>query len=196
MTCEVARSEAEKSELVVRGPAGEGDAVDADGGDAEDDEEADIDVGDVEHVDALDAGNGSEGDDGDGDERTGEGDDGRENEERLFGGHRHEIFLEEELDAVGERLEKAEGADARGSPAVLHAAENLALKQNGVSHSRQRNDEYDDDLEDREQQKGLEVGQVHSLISSPLVVMQWCRRTRLQCESESAAHRPDTAEHR
>ncbi len=37
---------AEEGELVVRGPAGEGDAVDADGGDTEDDEEADVEVGD------------------------------------------------------------------------------------------------------------------------------------------------------
>ena len=42
---------AEESELIVRRPAGECDAVDADGGDAEDDEQADVEVGNVEHVD-------------------------------------------------------------------------------------------------------------------------------------------------
>ena len=52
---------AEQGVLVVGAPAGEGDAVDADGGDAEDDEEADVDVGDVEEVDALDAEDGAEG---------------------------------------------------------------------------------------------------------------------------------------
>ena len=44
---------AEQGELVVRRPAGERDAVDADGGDAEDDEQADVEVGDLEHIDAL-----------------------------------------------------------------------------------------------------------------------------------------------
>ena len=43
---------AEQRVLVVRGPAGERDAVDADGGDAEDDEQADVEVGDVEDIDA------------------------------------------------------------------------------------------------------------------------------------------------
>ena len=38
---------AEQRELVVRRPAGERDAVDADGGDAEDDQQADVDVGDL-----------------------------------------------------------------------------------------------------------------------------------------------------
>ncbi len=46
---------AEQRVFVVRGPAGERDAVDADGGDAEDDEQADVDVGDLEDVDAVDA---------------------------------------------------------------------------------------------------------------------------------------------
>ncbi len=50
----------------------------------------------------------------------------------------HEVFLEEELDAVGERLQQAEGADAEGSPAVLDAAEDLALKQDRVGDRRQQ----------------------------------------------------------
>ncbi len=45
---------AEQRVLVVRRPAGERDAVDADGGDAEDDQQADVDVGDLEDVDAVD----------------------------------------------------------------------------------------------------------------------------------------------
>ena len=44
---------AEQRILVVRGPAGERDAVDADRGDAEDDQQADIEVGDLEHIDAV-----------------------------------------------------------------------------------------------------------------------------------------------
>ena len=50
----------------------------------------------------------------------------------------HQVFLEEELDAVGERLQQAEGADAGGSPAVLDAAENLALQQHRVGDRREQ----------------------------------------------------------
>ena len=71
-----------------------------------------------------------------------------------------QVFLEEELDAVGERLQQAEGADARGSPAVLDAAEDLALQQHRVGDRRQRDDEHDDDLEDAEQQECLELGEM------------------------------------
>ena len=111
-------------------------------------------------VDAVDGDGGerAEGNDGDGDERAGEGDDGREDEERALDGEGHQVFLEEELDAVGERLQQAEGADAGGAPAVLHAAEDLALEQHRVGDRRQRDDEHDDDLEDAEQQECLEVG--------------------------------------
>ena len=136
---------AEERELVVRRPAGERDAVDADRRDAEDDEQADVEVGDVEHLDAdavyCDRLHAAEGDDGDGDERAGKRDDGSDDEERAFGGDGHEVFLEEELDAVGERLQQAEGADAGGSPAVLDAAEDLALQQHRVGDRRQGNDE-------------------------------------------------------
>src|SRR6185437_47542 len=110
---------AEQRILIVRGPAGERDAVDADGGDAEDDEQRDVDVGDLEEIDAAVNGARAEGYHGDGDQRAAEGDHGREDEERALDGERHEVFLEEELDAVGERLEEAEGADAAGAPAVL-----------------------------------------------------------------------------
>ena len=141
---------AEQRVLVVRRPAGERDAVDADGGDAEDDEQADVDVGDLEEVDALvRVVTRAEGHDGDGDERAGERDDGRDDEERALDGERHQVFLEEELDAVGERLQQAEGADARGSPAVLHAAEDFALEQHGVGDGGERDDQHDGDLERR-----------------------------------------------
>jgi hypothetical protein len=44
---------AEQRVLVVRRPAGEGDAVDADGGDSKQNEQADVDVGDFEELDAA-----------------------------------------------------------------------------------------------------------------------------------------------
>jgi hypothetical protein len=74
----------------------------------------------------------AEGHDGDRDERAAERDHRREDEERALDGEAHQVFLEEELGAVDERLQQAEGADAAGSPAVLHAADDLALQQHGV----------------------------------------------------------------
>src|SRR5258708_10626704 len=62
---------AEEGELVVRRPARERDAVDADRGDAKDDEKADVEVGYVEHLDTLNGLHAAEGDDGDRDQRTG-----------------------------------------------------------------------------------------------------------------------------
>ncbi len=85
---------------------------------------------------------------------------GASEEERLLDEDGGEVFLEEELDAVGERLQQAEGADARRAPAVLHAAEQLALEQHRVGDRGEGDDEHDHDLEDREQEEGLEVGEV------------------------------------
>ncbi len=151
---------AEERVLAVGAPAGERDAVDADAGDAEDDEQADVEVGDLEEVDPVNQGECAEGNDGDGDERAAEGDDGRDDEERALDGERHHVFLEEELEAVDEGLQQAEGADARGSPAVLKAAEDFALEQHRVGNGAERDAEYDRDLDDREQKEDFEVGQM------------------------------------
>ena len=43
----------EQRVFVVRRPAGERDAINADGGDAENDQQADIEIGNLKHVDAL-----------------------------------------------------------------------------------------------------------------------------------------------
>ncbi len=41
---------------------------------------------------------------------------------------RNNVFLGQRLDAVGDRLKNAEGADAIGTEAILHAAQALALE--------------------------------------------------------------------
>ena len=120
-------------------------------------------------IDAGDAIGRAEGNDGDGDERADQRDHGRGDEERFFGGDGQQIFLEEELDAVSERLQQAEGADAAGSPAVLHAAEDLALKQHGVGDRGQREHEDDEDLQDAEQEEGDEWAEMgHGWWETPL----------------------------
>ena len=74
----------------------------------------------------------AKGNDGDGDERAAERDDGREKIKRTIDSRGNQIFFEERLGAVDERLQKAEGANAAGSPAILDAADKLALEKHGV----------------------------------------------------------------
>ncbi len=57
------------------------------------------------------------------------------------------------------------GPDAGGSPAILNAAQHLALEQHRIGDRRQRNDEDDDDLKDAEQQECLKFGQVDSFLA-------------------------------
>ena len=54
--------------------------------------------------------------------------------ERLVDEGGDHVFLEEELDTVDHGLPHAEWADAAGSPAVLDAADELALEQHGIGH--------------------------------------------------------------
>ena len=143
---------AEQRVLVVRRPAGERDAVDADGGDAEDDQQADIDdrrSGTYRRRGRLDV--GAEGDYGDRDQRAGERDDRSQNIERPVDDGGHEVFLEEELQAVGQRLQQAEGTDAAWSAAVLDAANDLALEQDGVGDAGEQDHQHHDDLGDAQQ---------------------------------------------
>ncbi len=48
------------------------------------------------------------------------------------------------------------GPVRRGSPAVLHAADDLALEQHGVGDGGEGDDEHDRDLEDRDEEEGEE----------------------------------------
>ena len=165
---------AEQGELVIRAPARERDAVDADRRDAKDDQKADIDVRDIEHVDAGDAVRRAEGNDRDGDEGADERDHRGGDEEGLLSGDGQEVFLEEELDAIGERLQQTERTDAARSPAVLHAAEDLTLEQHGVGDGGERQHEDDEDLQDAEQEEGEEGAEMgHSVSSEGSCVVKW-----------------------
>ena len=62
-------------------------------------------------------------------EGAAKGDVGAEAEEQLVGAGGDEVFLDEQLHAVGEGLQPAElAADARGAEAVLNAAGDLAFQ--------------------------------------------------------------------
>ena len=71
------------------------------------------------------------------DERAGERDH-RSQRYKAAGKRRggHHIFFQEELDAIGQWLQQAEGADARRSPAILDASDNLALQKHGIGDAR------------------------------------------------------------
>ena len=95
----------------------------------------------------------AEGHHGDGDERAAERDDGRKKIERAIDGSGNEVFLEEGLGAVDERLQKAEGADAAGAPAILDAAHQLALEQHGVGDAQQHHHRDHGDFEQAPKKK-------------------------------------------
>ena len=73
---------------------------------------------------------------------------GREAENGSVGLCGQQVLLEEELDAVGQRLEQAPRAGAVGPDAVLHVGNDLALEPDHHQHRNQQEDERDDDLED------------------------------------------------
>ncbi len=78
---------------------------------------------------------------------------GREKIDALLDVGRRQIFLQQKLDSVGERLQQSEWTDARGSPAILHAAHDLALQPHGVGDDGEQNAESDGDLDYRDDQK-------------------------------------------
>ena len=75
--------------------------------------------------------------------------------ERLVDVRRRQVFFEDELDAVGQRLQQAERAHARGSPAVLDVAHHFALQPDGVGHRREQHEDREHDLDDGDEDEGL-----------------------------------------
>ncbi len=62
----------------------------------------------------------------------------REKMHRRVGAQGNNVFLGERLDAVGNRLQNAEGTDAIGAQPILHAAQSLALQQHGDRKQRRK----------------------------------------------------------
>ncbi len=89
----------------------------------------------------------AEGNDGDGDERAAQRDDGREEIERPIDGGWNQIFFEERFRAVDQRLQESEWTNAAGTPAVLDAADKLALEEHGVGDAHQHHHRDHGDLE-------------------------------------------------
>jgi hypothetical protein len=78
--------------------------------------------------------------DGNRHQRTAQGDHRRNQEQRTLDGQWHQVFFQEELCAVDQRLQQAKRSNAAGSPPVLHVANYLALQQHRIGHTRQSDD--------------------------------------------------------
>src|SRR5205085_10991386 len=60
----------------------------------------------------------------------------------------HDVFLQHQLDAVGEALKQAEGAVHVGPDAVLHAGDHTALEPDVEEREDHQDHERQDDLDD------------------------------------------------
>src|SRR5437016_4684610 len=59
----------------------------------------------------------------------------------LVGTNRNDVFLDQHLDAVGNRLEETEWTDAIRAVAILHASKNFAFENRDQRKERQENAE-------------------------------------------------------
>ena len=154
---------AEQRVLVVGAPAGQDHAVDREAAEREDVQDADVEsrgegegevaaVGVLGLVERGDARlrvrgryGGPERDDGDGQERGGQRHHRREQVERPVHVVGEDLLLEEELAAVGHRLEQPGGADPVGAEPVLHPRRHLPLGERQVGEQAQEEAHHADD---------------------------------------------------
>ena len=130
-------------------PAGQHDAVDADRRHGEDEQHRDRQVGELQRrvvpkIETI----GPDRDHREGEERRGGRDDRRQDVERLVDHRRDQVFLERQLDAVGETLHDTERADPVRARPGLHPADDAAL---GPDHEQRRHDQEDEDDDGLEQ---------------------------------------------
>src|SRR5436190_306897 len=134
---------AEQRVLRLTRPAADNEAVDPDRAEREDEDQADRDVRD-DAVDVVvpDVPPVPVRDDRERRQRRENRDDWREDVGDVDRRGREKALLADELDQVGNRLEKAVRAGAVGAVAELHAPESLALEQRRIGEGQQ--DEIDD----------------------------------------------------
>ena len=146
---------AQQGILVVRRPSGERHAVDADRGHAENQEQSGVHIGrDLQRDSCSPQSVMSVA------ERNHRDRGQRENDRDQWGRKKQRLVdvraavrssLKKKFQAVGERLQQAERADAGGSPAILHVAHDFALQPNRVGHRREQNQQHDRRFDDRRQ---------------------------------------------
>ena len=93
---------------------------------------------------------GPERDHREGEERRDRGDDRRQEVDRLVGQRRHDVFLERQLQAVGEALQVAAPADPVGADPLLHPGDDLALEHDREQRHEDQHDEDADDLDEHD----------------------------------------------
>ena len=140
----------EQRELAVRRPSAEDDAVHADRRDRDDVEQPDVDVGDVQRDIATEKMNGrAERDHGKRNERGHHHDNRCSREHPLVGARRRDVFLEDQLDRVGNRLKAPVRANAHRSETHLHPRDDLALEEDHVGHPDERRVQHEKNLDER-----------------------------------------------
>ena len=72
---------------------------------------------------------------------------------------RRQIFFEQKLDAIGKRLQQAEGTDAGRAPAILDVAHHFPLQPNGISHRREQHKQCQRGLDERNNDEGFDTQQ-------------------------------------
>ena len=134
--------------VTVGGPTAEDDAEKAERADANDEENADVDA--LGYAKA-----GTKVERAHGGERGNHRDDGGEPEDEGIRIARDDVFLDEELDSVGNGLEQTVGANAHGAEASLHVGHELAFDEDDVAGD-ERDDGDDDNTTDEFDPPGLE----------------------------------------
>ena len=90
-----------------------------------------------------------ERDDREREERRDRGQDRGQEVDRLVGERRHDVFLERQLQPVGEALQVAARADPVGADPLLHAGDDLALEDDREQRQHDQDDEDADDLDEQ-----------------------------------------------
>ena len=154
--CADARTEPMQRVLRARRPTGEHHAVHRDRRHREHQEDADRRIGDLqvgvvpEDVDDAVVAvleDTAERHDAERDERGDHREQRREAEHEQVGAFGQQVLLEEELDAVGQRLQHAPRPGDVRPDAVLHVGDELALEPDHQHHADEQHREREDDLE-------------------------------------------------
>ena len=151
---------AEQRVLRAGRPAGQHHAVDGDRGAGEDEQDADGRVGqlqvgvvteDLDGALLLVGELAADRDHREHEEGGHQRQERREDEDPLVGAVGQQVLLEEELDAVGQRLEDAERPGPVGADPVRHVGVHLALEPDHEHHRHEQQREGDHDLEEDDQ---------------------------------------------
>ena len=129
---------AEQGILAVRRPPGKRNAIHAERRDAQHHQQTDVQIRDLHGcVNRAKRNPVTKRNHRKGCDRKNHRDHRRSDEQGPVNVWRRKVFLEKKLDAIGSRLQQSEWPDARGSPAVLHVSDDLALKPDCVGDGRQ-----------------------------------------------------------